>query len=644
MARGDADLSLYLAAEEAKSQEIKQHYQWIWDECIQWYMNLVRTNLPPGAEWMRGDMIADAMKFVESVLPTWVLRVIGRPDHFRVEAPTATGDEYVDGVYAYLKQSLRRQNFVWRTVPSFRMAFIQGHVESKTVWHREWGEELIPIMGDELRDANGELIQRAEPSYETRDKLTFNGPWTSYPDLHKLWKSPQKDVMGRHIWMQELMTLNLDWMVAMNDRFKKRGQTLYKSLNKLQTTISARPSNSSSGMRQMSIPWGFGVGAQDNRSTTARISGIGEETLHGDNAIPVKQWWGPVPKRVKNYSGQTQNRLILRTDMGDPDSGALILRDVPAPTPDHKHPYRPGPVQQIGDEPYGRSPLMWVGPEIETRSELRNNLLAESYMRIFGIRHVDGSADLDENRMYQFPGATWIWPNPDRRDLRQMVVHEQRPPMDSSAFVVQQDMERHSRETFGVDEQHFGEGLGARTTRFEANLVAQKSGGRAELMTLMMSYGVEKVVLEQSFDLAKTFLTDDEVVALEDEFGTPVIIRGNELQHNIHIVMEPDDTVDTLRSQQIMEMLERLANIPEAAVAIRWTPLAREIVRRSGLEAPMRFVRTENEIDSIMADQQEQQLTQELIAVLAGRNSQSRAVESGQGSPSGRPRVSSEAS
>ena len=606
---------------------VRRHYEPIWEEAMAWYMNLVRLDLPPGTEWMKQEMLADAFRFVEDLIPQYILSMLERPNHFTVRSSSPKGDEYNYQIQEYLKIALRQMQFVQRTVPAIRTGWIQGHIIQCTQWLRELGDRRIPVFANPVYSSKGELIRPAAfQGFEVVEAVRFNGAYTRYPDLFKVWKSPQTDNLGYHLWTAEEITLSVEYMEEVNRRYKTRtGQTVYQ-IDSLKRSISGRPRPDStgffkarydslfrfSGRMQGSIPAHQTLGEMYNRrSTVSRITGISDYTMLGSSGMTFMNCHGLMPPASEG--GKDYDDTQWRTQLLGPDHE--VVRDEPIQTWNVRPPHRDAPILQVGHEPYGRSPLHWVGPEIEQRSEYRSIRLADSYINLTGMTFKDKQVKMDENSLIKAPGVIGDV-DLQGRSFKDAFYQLPRSPHNPEAFVEDSSMLEGEKGTVGLIQAFSGQPLGQRTSGTEAALIGNVGTSRARLQVMMLSLLLEERGLRDVFENSRVYDIEGRMISMPNQQGQQVFMSANELEYDADIFVDAGEmgNFDIIQLNAINQVIATVSQIPEAQSQIKWGDLAIEFLRKTGLDRADRFTRNPEEMKEYEDAQLLQALTQALKA------------------------------
>lgn len=596
----------------ADSDKIKSLFKPLWDEASIFYMGSKRLSMPPGAEWMDPRIMNEFMLLTEQTIPQVVLGIMGDETSYKVRTPTLLGQKTGKRVKRMLDESMRKQNFAENLLEPIRRAYIFGEMPIKRVWHRQFGDRSRPVF-----DASGQPV-----AFRTDQVLEFNGPKNFYPELSRIWKSPELDGMGKHLWIVESMPMDIDEMNEFNKRFKdSTGSDFYQNLNQL-----TRKNFSASGTTEVRQYGQLGT-LHNYNSDTSQFTGVADSQLNGMNSHEFRQCWGRVSESIMKY-GDTQKRMQLF------GPGGILVRDVPAPTYNHEHPYQFHPLLQLGREMYGRSPIHWAMTEIEQMSEFRNLRLADAWTQLLGTYVADRSAGFDENNFLLEPGGIWMYGSEDTDpiDARKVIAPMLRNPPSQAAFAEVSIMADHIRSLTGADMNTQGESFGARTTLGEVANIDNKHGARGRLMTTLFSIAVERNTLEENFKMHQAFQI--EPLAFYEEDGTITEIRSDDLQLDVDVVMDTAE-FGPLNGQEIQAIqagLNMFMGDPETRALHNMPAIVEEFYNSAGLKNVETLLNTPEALASRGIDL-------EALRAIAVR----RAAESSDGSIGSEPRPPAEA-
>lgn len=556
------------------ADNVRQPYLVEAEEQMAFYMNYAHQPLPPGLEWMSGELLADSFMLIESWLPSTAGTVLGGRS-FIVNSNDLLGESVQLALQKLLEVLRRRSEFDLKTVNAMRMLGICGHQFQKNIWLTQWGERMVPIFSDPQMDANGQPVgPKMMVGHEQRRHKVFNGPFTTYPDLRNVWKSTGTDFMGRPLAWIEQLPMNLDFMREANREYRaETGVDLYKNLDEL---------DYGSGGKRWSSNWNNGFTVQPNRalttdnSFTALVSGMSDDQLAGSGSVLIDQNWVHVPFDMYRY-GDTQYRLIVTCN-------GHVLRDVPAPTPDMRGPYRDVKLIEVAGEPYGRSPLRWAIGEIEQRSELRNLRLAEAWLNIMKVHVANKNADFDQNDFVTTPGAVWFYNATDMRP-QDAISELKRTPVLPDAWREDQFMEQHIDRVVGSTPHMQGEGLGSRATMGEAILTDQRAGSRNDLLGRMVAWQAERGAMMDYLDLFRTFADEPVKIQISGEDGDiPVDVLAEDMDFGFSVDVNAQDfgLMNAQQLQALQSAIGMFFQMPETAVQLDPRKVVGEFLHRTG--------------------------------------------------------------
>jgi hypothetical protein len=486
---------------------------------LSFYMNQRSMPLPQGLEWMSGDLLADSFLLVESLVPSIAQSIFGGKS-VSINAYTLAGSQVNKALDKGLYRLRRRANFEYNSIAAMRMACILGHQMQKNIWVTEWGHKRIPIISNPRRNAYGEVVPGRVVDHELRRVKVFDGPRTFYPDNEKVWKSPETDMMGRPLVVIEEVTLDLDYMISVNDEYETEyGEPFYRNLQMLKDDHHSFLARSNSPGANAGFPM-----ADRRRSATEQAAWQGRSNLEGSNVVTMKWGYARVPEHVRDYRDQPQERLVVFTADG------LILRDVPSPTYNMTSPFRDIKFMQVANEPYGRSPLYWALSEVEQRSELRNLRLAEAWLNIFQTRVMNRNANFDQNDNGIIPGGIMMYDADESVLPKDVVGNLPRQPILQEIYREDAIADDHINRVMGSTPNMQGEGLGSRATLGEARLVDARAGGRVDLIGRQLAHSFELGAGEDYLGMFAAFSDDPLEVQIDgEEASFPVQIFAEEI-------------------------------------------------------------------------------------------------------------------
>lgn len=597
-----------------RAQYVRQVYEEDWADAIEWYMNTRQTMMPEGSEWIPGDMLADAFLLLETGLAPEVLGMYQNPRWLTVEAPSIAGESYQKGVQRLIEGCFRKMDYVQRSVAAQRMGKILGHQVSKTYWMVELGQRRVPSV-EVTQDFEGaplglKRVRRIE------EHVLHNGPWTEWPDLMNLWKSPEVDRFGRHLWWIEAIDTSLDQLQAEQDDFKTDGETLYnqEALNRLKSTSSYRPTEGASGLAAK-MPGMVMMGAgdfTDFQTIREQVSGIPRMAFGGPNAVTKFQFWAWVPPERQKYQ-DSQWRMAEFV-------GEEVLRDVAAPTWDLRSPYDEHGVYRIGNEPYGRSVLRWVGPEIEQRSLFRNFRLAEVIMNIFGTYAMDDEADPKDRDMLKIPAGVTRFSVPMGKSIGDVFSPIPRQPVLQEAYIEDSMFWDHITRVSGVMNPFQGAFASKRMQATEFQGTVELGMNRTKLAVVLSDLNTKLPIARRAFREYQVHMDEPQVIEYQDDRNARTEITLADLQWDVDIYVDSGafGSLDQMQLNALTQLAATFAASPEGQITINWPELIRESFYKAGFTRAARFTRSDNEIAKIQQEQQQQALLQAAMGGAGG--------------------------
>lgn len=582
----DRLVELWLGRKQV-ADEHRKNFEDRWYQNWQWYRNTKRTQRLKGQPWMSDSMLPDAFRIVETMVPQHVLNMFRNPRWFSVEAGSVPGMTYQEVVRSLLLQGWRKADGYSKTIEGVKMGTILGHFIPKVTWQVEVGEK-------EVTDLAFEFTQDGEPipagfKRRTIPDVRYNGPQITFPSLFNLWQDPT----GRERWWIERITSSYDELKQANRDF---GGNLYKNLGKVQAEVAM--SGALAGVRT----------STDTQGLAEVIDGIPE--YQDSDAVQLLQCWGYVSPSVREYD-DTQWRLQVIAGDG------IMIRDVPAPTHDHRPCYVNVQAVPIPGQIYGDSVLSYIGDIIERRSQIENMRFNEVLLNIFKTYVIDGRFQIRGQEMFKSPGgALRVMPNEPGLDSRMAVQEIGRSPVMPEAYNESAAKERQMLDASGATEPFQGTSFGGRTTATEVSLIANLGTGRFALSTMWMDEKFKKPVLERFFKLYQSRLTTPEIVQLAGQPGLQGEVDFSDLAYDVDIHVDSGlfGSMDQSQVQNMIQLYQVIASNPETAPYVDAGKFVQQLSFRMGITGADDFVRSPEEVAQIQQQQQQQQL---LMAALA---------------------------
>ena len=580
----DLNLLDYFGRVRADADDVRSEYLVEAEENLAFYMNYVNQPLPPGLEWMNSELLSDCFILAESVLPALANGALGN-SKTRIRSNNLIG------------RNASSSALDFKTADAFRMLVIQGHLWQKNFYLIQYGERLVPVFSNPRLDAEGQPVEVARRTgEEIRRHKVYDGPYTQYPHLQNVWASPQVDWQGTPLVVIEQMPMNLDYMREFNKQYHAdTGERFYRNLDEIAGNHSEQSYSTAQNRGFTPTP----SGAISSRSSNAALaSGMSDTSLVGSGTVMIEQNWGYVPRSVYEYD-DTQYRLVITCQ-------GKVLRDVKAPTPDLRSPYRPIKMINVADEPYGRSPMRWIINEVQMRSEMRNLRLAETWLNILKPQVARRDANWDQNDGLAVPGSVWMYDGP--YNPNEVIGELKRSPVLQDVWREDSFAEQHMERAMSSTPHMQGQGLGQRATGMEAVLTDRRAGGRIDLTARLVSWQSERGALYDYLDLYRTFNEEPMIVQISGEDGAiPVQVLAEEIDFDVDIDIETEDfgplTQNKLNAFQ--QSIGMFMQNPEYAVQLDPREVVQEVLDLTGA-TDVRRPQAEAEaiMEQMMAQQQ----------------------------------------
>lgn len=618
--RMDVTFGVMEARVNNEGEQQKLPYKRLWDDADAFYVGQKQLVNPPGADFVRRDLTSDLFETFESVLPAYFANVIENPRSVTFESPGAPDPGYKYAVQAKVDQDRRISRFKERLMPFARRGGIHGHFFHKSFWMTTVGERRIPVVGGARNGTDGEPLDKKQQK-SFKQEVTHDGPWTEFPDVRRTWKSAQFDERGRYLWIVEEVDANLDYLEHINRVYKQvAGRNVYENLRKLRdTTISFSESMTGSGLTS-SVGRGPNSAQATTSSSASFTTGVRDGELAGSGAIRLRQCWGWFPPA--SAGGITYSDTQWRLQVIAP--GGVLLRDEPCPTPDLRPPHRDVRFVQIGDEPYGRSPVQWAVGEVQTASELRNLRLAEAWFNVLSTRVARKDAGWDWRSMQQAPNAVWLY-DPEDQDLapEQAIGIMPRVPIMQQSYTEVAVAEDKIKRIMSSDQNRQGEAFGARTSAFETQKIDQKSGGRIRLMAIEIARQLDKVNAEDYFALNQAYMQREQWVRLNEiHGGEDVKINPGDFRYGVDIYADDGEfnSLDQMAAQAEVTAMQAFIQLPGVLERIKGPEMYLDYLHRTGHPNPGGIFKSTAQMrEEAQARQQEQERqTQQALQVDQG--------------------------
>ena len=586
------------------ADEVRQHFDWEWDEAIDFYMQLMQMDMPEGAEWFSAELLNEFFISIESVLPQLVSRLYENPRSFSLESAALDGTRVQRNAEAAVRIQRNRADFAPRSIPFLRMALITGHQGFKNYWLREIGQKMVPVWGNPELNADGAPVSRII-KHEVLDHYSHNGPWTEFCDMKRVWKSASKDWRGRPLATIEEIPYDLGYMKYMQRRFKDMtGDELYNQ-DALDSLTGQRNSQHLTQHISRTRSASGGRISMWERSTVSTTSGASDETLNGKDAVALIQWFGYIPPEEdggKDYD-DSQWRMILLTPNGK------RLRDEVIPTHDLRSPHREIALLRVGGEPYGRSPMRWSKKDIEEMSQLRNLRIADVWANVVGTWVAAEDAGFDNLEWLRYPGAVMTYNDSRGRPWNQVLGVVPRQQQTQDVWLEQQDMAARIQRANASDPNTMGQAYGSRTPATESMIIDKKHGARLDMMQNMLAWQLEQTSMDDYYHLMQMYQEEPIIVGFDDR-RQPIAVTGASLDFPAEVTVDAGvfGSMNEFQLRAITQGMGAMFSDPEMAMWQKKDELSQEYWWRLGFQNVDRIMKSQEEFDRDIQAQREHEM------------------------------------
>lgn len=592
MAASDDKKIDYVRDLHEAADEMRTPYETGWHKRDRMYRNRVTPRRLRGQG--NAYQIPDPFRVIETLHPHHVLGMFRNDRWFGVEAPAAPGETYPILCRSLLLHDWRKMDGYVKTMMAVKTGNIRGHAIGRLIWQTTIGERQIMDMRIE-RDSEGNLLPRRRRV--TVPHVRFNGPQLENVDLFNVWKDPT----GNCMYYIQHMPSTISDLKEENRRFNG---TLYQNLDKLK-----EESMFKSTMRT------YGSG-EDSYNTLAEQTDGFPAPSRPDDHVELWQFWGYVNPRVHRYEdilgegGElvekgTQWRLMVIANR------EILLRDEPAPTPDHLPPYIEVPSIPIEGELYGDSVLSYIEGLSEMRSQLENDRLQEIRMQLFGTHAIHGAAEVDA-RMFKEPGGYIKVTPPYGQTINDVFTSVPRHPILQESYAESAVKERQILDVTGATEPFQGTFAagGSHRTRGEFEGTVSLGSARIQAQVWWWDERWKKEILQRSFRLNQVRLTTPEMIQLAGQPDVYGEVDLNDLEYDINVWVDSGlfGSMDSAQYDRIIQALQVIGTNPEWAINIDPRKLVDRITYRSGVAGMDDILRSRDEVMAIQQQQQEQAL------------------------------------
>jgi hypothetical protein len=571
-------------ARRQRSQELKQLHERQWILYWRWYRSSPTPLVDPADWWRSNEVVPTVFKIIETLLPRYILGMFDSPEWFTVEARNKRNEQYEGLVYNLLRTTIEQMRLFPKLYEALKYALIMGHCWGKVYWKEEVSRRQR-LSSQDIYDEQGNVIG-AQVVSEIVEELDYDGPAFDWVPVDRLFPDPT----GQGNWYIEEIDTTLEELEEEQRRFGIYDEAAFQRLlHEVPPSSQPRP--------------GTGDSLSDARSGTS--SGVSVEYAREPQAtegiplhvvspmregIGVKLWqcWGKVPPWAVGPDGSEWRLTVIA-------NGRIVLRDVPAPTPDGRPPYFPIKSIPIPGRLYGESVLRYVGPMADQQSRLANMRLDEVYLGVWQQYVYRKGALMSDSKLLMQPGgaiAVNIGPEQSPESVFQVLP---RRPVLPEAYNEDQYRQLQAEHAAAATDIMQGVATTDRQTATEVERRLQQGNARHVLQIMWNDYTVKKELLERVWRWLQMRLTRPKLVRISGEEYAEVDL--NDIQEPVDIVVAGGMFAISRNTRiQMDQELVTLATSPAFAPFMKPLPILRRLLMDRGWKNVDQFVKTDEEV------------------------------------------------
>lgn len=572
-----------------RGHDYRQLFSGNWRNYMEGYMNRRSRPAIPNEYFKVRTRPADEFRLVETMLPQHVLAMHRSPDWLSVTTTDGPGVFYEQLTKNLLLSGWNSAKLTPKSIEFLKYLLIVGHAAMKLVWEVQVGEREVVVAepgvsydGERLPDN----LLRATQEHET-----FVGPQGYLVDLMKLVLDPTgNDAWAMHLKNQKTMEL----MLYQQDYY--RG-ALYDNaeLMKLKQDMAAKP-------RGRYTPGSHNIGHQtspiDTRSLTDYVRGIPEQRT--SDTPDIWEWWTWIPPASWKYDDGQWRMIEIANDK-------YILRDIPAPTPDRRHPFIHTKGIPIPGRVYGESVLYWAQGLIDLKAFLEDARREEVIQKLWQPMLVDENSTLSPESLFRRPGGMLFVGN-HTGDIRNTVVPIPQQDVMYSSYNEPAIKDDQINRISGATDPFQGAPAGGRATATEISIISQLGSARFQLATMYYDETFKKPLLEHMFKLYQSRLTQPQLIEI---YGNPrqrYPVDLRDLAWDIDVKVDTGfyGSLNQAELQNLQQLYSIFGSNPMAGRYINHGSLAYDMFVKAGDQHASRHIRDEETVQNEMAMEQRQ--------------------------------------
>ena len=580
--RGYDDIITLWQKRISVSQQMRLPYENNWIKNWKLYRAYVEDTIDPADWWRSNVFIPEMFNAIETLLPRDILGMYSRPEWFGIRCPHNDwpGHPGVDCFeYERMVKSLlistcnqiKHPSLFEETYLGRKYALIMGHAWFKLTWETEQGGRMIdsPIYDPD----SGELQGMSSDVIPTVD---YDNPRLRFCSNFRVWPDPT----NHGEWIVEEIETTYDKLLQVQS---ERG--IYKNLDLVQPLIGNKPTRP----ENQNTPYWGATGAYREAELDA-VEGFSQtvrDESYDSTKVVLKQCWGRVP-----YEPPDGIRWRLQVIAND----NVVIRDIPAPTPDLRPPYFASKSIPIPGFVYGDSVLRYAGPLNEQLNRIENFRMDEVVLGIWQQYVGNRSAIQSSQGFFEPGGILWVDTQNDVQTAFRLL--DRRPVMPQAyqeSAVKRDQIER----TTGATAAQQGQTSADRETATSFAGRAQLGNERFRLQTMYNNMTFKQELLSRMFALLQRHMPPDRLVRIVGtDFKVPIDISM--LQDNIDIDIETDvlDMDNPAKQQAFAYLLQTTLSSPEVLQRTKLDNLLRDTYESYLNHDGRKYVKSDEEMQA----------------------------------------------
>jgi len=565
------------------AQQMRQPYETQWVKNWKLYRAHMESVTDPQDWWRSNEFIPEMFNSVETILPRHILGMYSRPEWFDTTCPHSSYpghpgmscSDYERMIKSLLLGGTKRMDLFKSSYMGHKYGLIMGHSWWKLRWERD---ERNRVMDMPIQDpTTGEVVGMSSELV----------PWVAYDDPRLEWVSNFRvwaDPTGNDEWFIEEIETTREKLEAMQRRYG-----VYKNLSAVAlqtTTIPKDPMN-----RNTPYAGSAGQLGEEQISAIEGFSRAATDEAYDGTKVVLLACSGRVPYTARD--GVQWRRTVIANDV-------TVIRDGPNPTPDLKPEFFGVQSIPIPGFVYGDSVLRYAGPLNEQLNRIENFRMDEVVLGIWQQYVANRNAVTSNQMLFQPGGVVWV---DTAQDVQTAFRVLDRRPILPDAYresaVKRDQLERAT----GATATQQGATAADRETATSVGARVQLGSERFRLATMWQNMTFKKPLLSRMFELYKRHLPPDRLVRL---IGTDQQLRVDisQIQDDIDINIDADVfEIDNAAKQQALAFFLQTATAPPFAPFWRVPELLRDAVEAYLQKDGRRYVRSEEEVQMLMAAQ-----------------------------------------